>query len=308
MRTSPVLWTTIVLSTLASHEPAPGADSEPTSTAVVSAPARNPGVPLAELVVLAPGTQVDRSLPQGWTNLIVKSVPRLASGDLNTLPGMASKTATLLHTSILAEVRAIGDPSQPQYVLRRVGLGLCTPVKGRDTVVSSNSQQTLGVDLGLVGRTVLDKAEQELRRGRIIARSPTFVLFSAPCIVMVGTAHRELLLRYAMLVDPADGALRTLVWAVDPDPPSRVAAETMVLVKPGVVYDCALDVSADRIFGTVPVSWSFAIRSLPPGQTRSVPTDVQPWSVKDVRSPLETNQLEEALRLVLVDSPRTTLR
>jgi hypothetical protein len=251
---------------------------------------------------------VDRAVPPGWSHLVVKSIPRLASGDLNTLPGTASTTATLFRTVILADVRPIGDGPQRRYTLQRVGLGLCTPVRGRDTVVTSNTLQGQGVELGVVARTVLDRAEQELRRGRLIARTPTFALFSAPCIIRNGAAHLDVLIRYAMLVDPATGALQTLVWTVAPDPASRVAAQTIVLLKPGVVFDCALDVIAQRLFGAVPVSWSFAMRTLPPGQPRPLSADLQPWSVRDVKTPLETNQLEVALRQALAGSSLTMSR
>ena len=37
------------------------------------------------------------------------------------------------------------------------------------------------------------------------------------------------------------------------------------------VFDCQIDVRAKRILGTVPYSWSFALRSLPPGRSLRVP-------------------------------------
>jgi hypothetical protein len=308
MRMSTILWAVLMVSALGSGGPTSGTEPEPSVVSQSRGVARESASPPTELVLIKPGTLVDRSVPPGWTHLVVKSIPRLASGDLDTLPGMASSTATLFRTAILAEVKPIGDGPGRRYVLRRVGLGLCTPVQGRDTAVSSGSVSTQGIDLGMVGRTVLEKAEQELHRGRLIARTSTFALFSAPCVIQSGKAHRQVLLRYAMLADPTTGALRTLVWAIAADPASRVNAETMVLIKPGVVYDCALDVAAERIFGTVPVSWSFAIRSLPPGQPRVVSADLQPWSVRDLRTPLEVSQFEEALRVSLADSPRTTSR
>jgi hypothetical protein len=273
-----------------------------------SSGARTAVRPSTDIVYLAPGTQVDRAVPPGWSHLVVKSIPRLASGDLHTLPGTASTTATLFRTVILADVRPIGEGSRRRYALHRVGLGLCTPVRGCDTVVTTNTLAMQGVELGVVARTVLDRAEQELHRGRLIARTPTFALFSAPCVIQSGATHRDVLIRYAMLVDPATGALHTLVWTVDPDPASRVAAQTLVLLKPGVIFDCALDVVAQRLFGAVPVSWSFAMRTLPPGQTRSLPADLQPWSVREVKTPLETDQLEVALRQALAGPSLTMSR
>jgi hypothetical protein len=193
-------------------------------------------------------------------------------------------------------------------VLRRIGLGLCIPARGQDTVVLSGTAASQGIELGMVGRTVLDRAEQELRRGRLVARTPTFALFSAPAMMRVGAGHREVLLRYAFLVDPATGELRTLVWAIDADPTRRAAAQTMVQLTPSLIYDCGLDVIADRILGAVPVNWSFALRGLPNGQPRAMTPDLQAWSLRDVRSALEADQFEEALRLAVSESARSAAR
>jgi hypothetical protein len=263
---------------------------------------------LAELHLVAPGTQIDTAPPPGWTHLVLKSVPRLASGDLDTLPGMASSTATMFRTVVLADVRPVGAGPDRRFVLRRIGLGMCLPVRGHDTVVMRDSLATQGIELGMVGRTVLDRAEQELRRGRIVARTPTFALFSAPAMMRVGTVHRELLLRYAFLVDPGTGALQTLVWAIAPEPERRTAARTMVLLAPALVYDCGLDVLADRLLGALPVNWSFAMRSLPTGQPRAVTADFQAWTVRDVRTPAEAAQLEDALRTALSETARHAAR
>ena len=276
-----------------------------------SRPRMAPGEPaarLSELVLLAPGTQVDDDPPAGWSHLVIKSIPRLASGDLETLPGMANSTATLFRPVVLTDVRPVGVGAERRFVLCRIGLGMCLPVKGHDTVVRVSSLREQGLDLGMVARTVLDRAELELRRGRLVARTPTFALFSAPAMMRVGTGHREVLLRYALLVDPSSGALRTLVWAIAPEPARRTAARTMVLLTPSLVYDCGLDVMAQRLFGALPVNWSFAMPGLPTGQPRAVPTELQAWSVRDVRTSSEADQLEDALRLALSEQARNASR
>jgi hypothetical protein len=270
--------------------------------------ARDPGSRLADLVLLAPGTQVDDQPPQGWTHLVLKSIPRLASGDLNTLPGMATSTATMFRTAVLADVRPVGAGPDRRFVLRRIGLGMCLPVRGHDTVVMRDSVETQGVELGMVARTVLERSEQELRRGRLVARTPSFALFSSPAMMRVGTGHREFLLRYAFLVDPTSGALHTLVWAIAPEPARRTAARTMVLLTPNLIFDCGLDVLAERILGALPVNWSFAMRGLPSGQARAVNPELQAWTIRDVRTPAEAGQLEEALRTSLTETARNAAR
>jgi hypothetical protein len=263
---------------------------------------------LTELVLLAPGTKIDEAPPQGWTHLVLKSIPRLASGDLDSLPGMATSTATMFRTTLLADVRPVGEGANRHFALRRIGLGLCVPFKGHDTVVLSQTAAAQGIDLGMVGRTVLDRAEQELRRGRLVARTATFALFSAPAMMQVGTTHREVLLRYAFLVAPTTGALQTLVWTIDPDPSRRVVARNMVLINPSLIYECGLDVIAQRLLGAVPVNWSFAMRSLPTGQPRPMTPELQAWSVRDVRTPLEADELEGTVRLAISERARNAAR
>ena len=40
----------------------------------------------AKLISIAPGTEIANQPPKGWSHLVIKSIPRLASGDLETLP------------------------------------------------------------------------------------------------------------------------------------------------------------------------------------------------------------------------------
>lgn len=270
--------------------------------------ARDVDGPLPDLVMLAPGTRIDRTVPAGWSHLVIKSIPRLASGDLDSLPKMATTTATLFRTVFLADVRPDGEGVQRRYRLRRIGLGLCTTLRGRDTVIRTSTLSSQETDLGFMGRTVLERGEQEMRRGRLDARTPTFALFTAPTMMQVGDGHREVLLRYALLVDPTTGSLQTMTWAVSADPDGRAAARTLVLLKPGLVYHCDLDVAAARILGTVPVGWSFAMKSLPPGQPLPISADLQAWTVRDAKTTTEARRFEEALRAALPEPTRSVSR
>ena len=257
-----------------------------------------PGAPAAaalpELAHIAPGTRVPDRPPPGWSHLVVKSVPRLASGDLGSLPDSARATATLFRTAILADVAPPGRSRGA--ALLRVGVGNCLPVRGHDTVVTPASLPPLGVTLGTVDRLVLDRAEAELMKGRLVARSPTFALLSTPATLVVDGKHRAVLLRYALLVDPATGALCTAVWAIAADPRERRPVREWVQLPGPLVFDCRLDVAAGRLLGAVPVSWSFALTALPPGRVRPLPPALRGWPDRDPKTPAEVTQLEQALR------------
>lgn len=261
------------------------------------------------LVVLTPGTKVPgpRPLPSGWTHFIIKSVPRLSTGELNTLPDVANATAGLFHATLLADVRPTGDAAMA-FELRRVGLGLCTPVNGVDTVVSSTTVSQLQVALGFVGRRVLAEAERELLRGRVKAQTPTFVLFSAPSIRKAKRGHEEVLLRYALLVDPHDGSLQTVLWSQSRDPRTRTAPDRLYLLAPDLVFDASLDVLAGRVLNTVPVNWSFALNDLPPGKVLAPTATIQSLSLRDTLGPSDAATLEVELRRVLAAAAATHRR
>src|SRR4051794_13584392 len=137
------------------------------------------GEELPTLDRLEPGTRVGEGPPSVWSHLVVKSLPRLASGDLASLPGSARETSALFRTLIVADVLDARKGGSG-FELRRVGVGLCLPVRGEDTVVSSSSLRRLGLELSAVDRLVLGLAEDELAEGRLVARTRTFALFSTP--------------------------------------------------------------------------------------------------------------------------------
>jgi hypothetical protein len=253
-----------------------------------------------ELVSIAPGTVVGNQPPSTWSHLVIKSIPRLASGDLETLPRPAFGTATLFRTVILADVgRSADDPSR--FVLRRVGIGLCVPGLSRgDVVVRSSRLDELGVRLGMVDRIVLRSAEAELAKGRLIAAGPAFALYRGPTMIQVGQAHHRVELTYALLVDEQSGALRVVVWSQETIKEGLAAPAKLVELTPNLIFDCPLNVKAQKVLGSVPVSWSFAMESLPPGKPASITLDLARCLARDVQSS-DPERMEQALRRALTE-------
>lgn len=234
----------------------------------VEPPARGGDTTMPRLVHLAPGTPVDGTLPEGWTGRVVRSIPRLASGALATLPDSAKTTATLFRTTILAEVARGRDG----YALRRVGVGNAVPFGGREVVVTPEGPSEVRAALSTVERIVANAAFDELGRGRLVARTSTFALFRTPARLVIDGEHKAVDLYYAILADPDSGAVRTLNWATlpgKPAPPRRLTA-----LPPDLAFDCPLDVAVDGKIGPLNVSWSFAMASLPPGRKVDVAPDL----------------------------------
>lgn len=250
---------------------------------------------LPKLVLINPGTRVGTVAPRDWSHLVIKSLPALESGDLASLPSMAKSTATMFRTVLSADVR---KGEQGRFELRRIGLGICTPVRGGDVVVSSSSLDALGVSLGFIPRRVLARSEEELLRGRLQAKTPTFALYSAPVSLKSRQAHVPVILKYAFLVDADSGALRTLLWPVAADPEVRRAPKSLIVIPPSLTFTCGLDVVSQRFLQAIPTDWSFAMAKLPPGERVALPANLQPWTVRDRLGLAESAALESELRLI----------
>jgi hypothetical protein len=211
--------------------------------------------------------------------------------------------ATFFRTAILADIRP-ANPDEKKFVLAQVGVGICVPQDEiHDVVVSSDRLDALGLHLSTVERLVLDAAEAELAEGRIIARTPTFALFRTPATLVVAGKHRKIALYYAFCVEASTGQLHSAVWAMKPDGEPQRPPSALVKLSKKAIFDCELDVKAKRILGRIPVSWSFAMRTLPPGVSVRVPDDLAELIVATAKRPADgdTKKLEESLAVLLRD-------
>jgi hypothetical protein len=245
------------------------AGSQPTSlmTAANAVTSAHP-----RLVYLPPGLLISDKPPEGWSHLVLKSIPRLTSGDRGTLPRGSTETATKFRTVILANVRPL-DMAEKDFELEHIGLGICVAKdEDQDMVVAADRLDALGIKLTTVQRMVLDAMEAELREGRIIARTSTFALFRGPAIVVAGEEHRKVMLNYGFCVERTTGKLQVGLWTMLPDPRALKAPSVLVRLGANPIFDCQMDVRAKRILGTVPYTWSFAMNKLPGGKSLRVPS------------------------------------
>jgi hypothetical protein len=250
------------------------------------------GTSQPKLVYLKPGLRIGKKPPQGWTHLVMKSIPRLGSGELGSLPAGSAKTATLFRSVLLANVKPV-DFAERDFELTQVGIGICIPDpqdEEQDIVVTAETLDALGLrHLTTVQRMVLDAAEEEMAEGRIIVRTATFALFRSPVTVLdPGGAgkHSKANIHYALCANRTTGKLDVIVWTMKPGTVTQ-HAPAMVKMKASAVFRCELDVRARRILGTVPYSWSFAMRELPPGSKLRVPPAVGLQIVEASRHPAE---------------------
>jgi len=213
----------------------------------------------ARLVHLEAGTRFDdRRPPEGWSRLVLKSTPRLVSGDLDTLSEEAFKTAGRVRLAIVAAVAP--TPDSRGYALDRVGVGLSALAdddKG-DVIVTPRAVEGSKGTWSAKQRIILAAASYELSHAALVAATPKFALVRMPTKYLLDREHAKTRLLYAFLVDAESGRLRTFVWREDAQGPPRVVNE---LASPAAI-DSALDVKAGKLAG-IPITWSFAMTAVP---------------------------------------------
>lgn len=243
---------------------------------------------------IAPGTVVRDAAPRGWTHLILKSQPRVAAGDVRTVPKIVLRNSDFLFTAFVA--RVVG---QGPYQLSQVGVGLGTEVGEQPMIISSDTHRQLGADLGLLRSTVLSQSEKKLDLIVYVARTPTMAVFDAPGYYALPGGHVPIALRYHVLVDANSGALSTITWLlqVDSEPPQYQFAENSVrLLAPNLVEDSILAVDEDEFVVGVPKPSAFALTALPPGQPLPMTPALRVLADQPRFQAKEVVQLEQQLR------------
>ena len=244
----------------------------------------------AKLVHLPAGSRFDDGHPPaGWSHLVIKSTPFLASGDLDTLSEASFKTARRIRLTIVANV--VRASSGRGHRLDRVGVGLSTPAAGGDDVIVTPRDIEGSKDSWSVAdRIVLAAGEFELSRADLSAATPTLAVLRMPTTAVVEGVHKKVRLIYAFLIDPDSDSLRTFHWWEIDDRPARRFTE----FKHPDVFDSPLDVQAKRLAG-IPVGWSFAMLHAPKGIEREVTPELERLIAPDSIDSNDPGALEAAL-------------
>lgn len=262
------------------------------------APQPKPDQPFApqSLPRIEPGTQVADRAPANWSQLIIKSQPKVTAGDIQAVPAMTIDLVDTFFTAILARVEPLGEGSQRRFALARVAIGLGTQVRGRDIIISSATYRDLGAKLGLVGGIVLSKSEEQFDQILEIAHSSTMSLIDVPTVFARGAKHVACVLRYAVLADPRDGRIYTLAWLLEPAGANLVLVEgTSERVQPGAVAVCPMRVDASKFNLGMPSPDAFAVLKMPPGEAWPLPPEARATAVLRRYTPLDAHQLEVSL-------------
>jgi hypothetical protein len=270
---------------------------ELTDASPLEMPAIPASLPVPHLVHLAPGARLaNQSAPTGWSDLVIKSVPNLATGDLDTVSSQAFETARRIRPVIVADIRRAEPKSGYTFYLARVGVGLCAPDKegDGDRTISASSVEGTRDSWTTKQRIILTAMALEVARTQLAAATPTFALLRSPNTFLIAGSHRKVQSYQALLVDPQSGRLRVTVWRDGPDLVPAEASESPARLLSAPIFDSPQDVHATRVLGT-PIAWSFAIRDLPPGIELSIPASVVAACKTQFLGSAESAAVEQAL-------------
>lgn len=252
---------------------------------------------------IAPGTVIADRPPEGWSHLILKSQPRIGDATRDQISDFYAPLTELLFTAILADVQSAEDTGGgSSYYLAKVAIGAGTDVGGRDMILSPETQEELGADLGFMQRQTLVGGLKELHRMRCVARSQTAAILDAPGVVLRRGKHREAVLRYAILVDPKTGRLDTLLWTLESaaaDQPAEAVGPIQWL-PPNKVVDCELHVDSSGFTLGIPNAMGFAMFELPQGRrTFALPERLNATAAMSPLTAEAAGELQTLLRSLL---------
>jgi hypothetical protein len=225
-------------------------------------------VKLRHIEWIRPGTHISDGPPRGWSHLVMVAKPRLGAGDVDAVPRLAGQYASMFSFAIVANVRpeTKADADQPRFFLERVAIGIATNVAGRNLIVTSD--QTMGADIGLIGRAVMQENDRILKNDMYqVARTRTMMVFDVNSPMRRNQQHMRMVMRHALLVAPETGRLTTFVWLL-----ARVGADQYALAEkvvqmlpPEMHEDRVLSVDANKFTFGIPSADAFALARVPQG-------------------------------------------
>jgi hypothetical protein len=262
----------------------------------------------AEPEAIAPGTVVERGPPQGWSHLVIKSLPRVKAGEVPKLPnnpllggrdGLAKKVSWMF-TAFTADVVREQQGSHTRHRLRAIGLGLGANVKGRDTVLTVEYGRQAQLNLGL-HELVLDGGYKVQKQARVVIHGPSFALLDTPVAFRCGEKNRMVRFRYGLLVDAATGRLDVLCWRVGAEGDGCSDLARAVLLNDDTIDEAELlvDPAEFNAIGA-PNALTFGEDDLTPHRREvTIPPEARGLAGQSKFTPDEARTLEAALRKLL---------
>ena len=244
----------------------PGSTAAPPAAVISSA---IPGVDMARKPVpqLMPGTLVGNPQQSGYSNVVTLAMPRLASGEIDSLPEYAKRYAGMFHFTVLANIKTVTAGNRTDYLLDRFGVGLSMDINRQLVIVTPDTANRLGANLQMIERGILKGNEKDLKVITQVARTSRMIIFDASINMLIDDKHRKRILRYFVWASPASGKLGVLVWLLGDQKSAQYAIESscMQLLPPDYREDRAIHVSKGPLLSNIPTANRFALAQIPQG-------------------------------------------
>ena len=187
------------------------------------------------------GTVVGSGPPEGWSHLVLKSLPRVRPREESKIPALwRSRTVRMsrwMFTAFVADIRPETRGGETRYHLGKVALGLGTSINGRDVIITPKTAKDHGVELDrLITEPMLTKGYETQKLAMTVAHGDTFAVVDTPVWFRCGQQNRLIRFRFGLLVDAATGG-SMLVWVLDPKAWRRGVA---VLLNPSQINEAEL--------------------------------------------------------------------
>lgn len=291
--------------------------------ATTSAIVALPGVAAAQryqtkrqlMPLVEPGSVIGEQAPQGWTHLLVKSSPSCNQGDVRQINQTHVRMASLLTTSLVAEVRR-SRRNPNAFILNRVAGAVSKSIDGQDVAITPETHKRLGANLGILEGVLLREFVKQQKTVAFIARGANLAVFDTPIVLRVGGAdgsNIEKVLRYGVVVDSSTGRLDTFCWTIGLQDGKLSSVEgAMQWLPPNHIIQCNLWVDKSEInFVGIPSKKAFACISIPQGQFQ-IRVDRTPGAAKLLSKPKYTEddckQIESWLRSIVAQNARQAAR
>lgn len=217
---------------------------------------------------LQPGIVVGEQTRFGYSDVVTVVLPRLASGAVDSLPDYAKRYAGMFNMTILANVVERNESGRTAYLLDKVGVGFAMEIAGKMTVVTSDTANQLGANLGMIDRGVLSGNEDCLEDVTQVARTDRLVVFDAKAHMLIGEKHEQRILRHMIWASPVSGKLGFLVWQLKDTDNGHYTIDSaeMQFLPSAFREDRRIHVSAGNFLSSkIPTPDRFALERIPQG-------------------------------------------
>jgi hypothetical protein len=250
-------------------------------------------LPSQALPRIPPGTIVGSKQMEGFSDLVIFVKGNLSAGDTSVVSSTVKYYGDLFNLVYLANVEKHPEKG---FLLDQVCVGFATKIKGRDTIVSTETESQLGAGLNFIGRSVLAGNEKALEDVTMVAKNDFGALIDAPAFMYRDEKHKLMIVRFFVWVSP-DGKVGTCSWLLDKVGNGQyvMAEDTFQYLPPKMVENRILHVDGSKFTLGIPSPDAFALVSIPQGRAYPVTEAMKELATKSTYTVESFNQFAAAL-------------